>query len=134
MTEQEKSELKIATYLVGFFFFLCVWWIWNALDVSVFAVQAASPELSATGFSLGVLGTEILGPAILTILFVMSKAGDLILKFAARLVARFNREEAISVDTSKFASVAKVGAELKKLSDRIKSLESTVSRWESSDV
>lgn len=130
MTEQEKIELKVATYIVGFGFFMSVWWIWNALGISVLAVQSANPQLSATGFSLGVIGTEILGPALLAIGFLMSGVGKLVLSFAARVVARFDGASTTPTDTSKLAKASLVSAELKKLDTRIKSLEATVDSWE----
>lgn len=130
MNDQEKAEYKVATYLVGFFFFLSVWWIWNALDMSVFAVSAAAPEASSTKFSLGVLGTDILAPLAVTIAFVLSKAGKLILQFGALLVARFTRDSVQDVAVSGSADASKISAQFRKMDTRMKSLETTVGKWE----
>ena len=138
MTDQETRELTIARYIVGGVVFFAAWWIWNTLGISVLAVQTANPTLSATGFSLGVIGTEILGPALLAIGFVVSGAGKMVLGFIANVVARFDRPGAesaasASIDMSKFANASKVSANLKQLDSRIKSLESTVATWEASE-
>ena len=134
MNEQETRELKVAQYIVGGDVFFAVWWIWNALGISVLAVQTANPQLSATGFSLGVIGTEILGPALLAVGFLMSGAGKLVLGFVSSVVARFENVTTVTpADTSKFANASKVSANLKQLDARIKSLETTIATWESSE-
>jgi len=127
VNDQEKAELKVATYVVGFFFFFGVWWIWNALDVSVFAMSAAAPQANATTFSLGAIGTSVLGPLAVTFGFVMSRAGKLILKFVAAMVARFARE---APSTTRLANATKVSAQFRKMDERVKTLENTVSKWE----
>jgi len=129
MTDQETRELTIARYIVGGVVFFAAWWIWNTLGISVLAVQTANPTLSATGFSLGVIGTEIIGPALLAIGFVVSGAGKMVLSFIANVVARFDRPAAESAAAVPTKFVSTTEGNFRKVEKRLVAIEKTISEW-----
>lgn len=136
MSDREQRELSVARYIVGGVVFFAAWWIWNALGISVLAIQSTNPQLSSTGFSLGVIGTEILGPLLLAVGFLLSGAGKLVLSFVVRVISRFDAPPVsmeASADVSKMAVAAKVTASFKLIDARVKSLETTVAGWEAGD-
>lgn len=149
MTDQEQ-ELKVARYIVGAFTALAAWWIWNTVGLSVLVVQSASPNLSATGFSIGVTAMELLGPILIALAFVLHKTGSLVITVVARVLARLGSDPVavqasnnLEAETKNFVSAEDFKANLKsieqvlnvcrandkKLDARLKSAESQIQIW-----
>lgn len=147
MNEQEQ-ELKVARILVGAFTALSAWWIWNTIGLSVLVVQSASPNLSATGFSIGVTAMEFLGPIFVAVGFVLHKTGAMVIATVARILARLSRgpepvNATLAADPEKFVSRELVNEKFseiqsalkvsqandKKLDARLKAAELQIKTW-----
>jgi len=141
-----EKTLYAAKVTVGTLAFVALFLIFKSIGLSVFAVQLASPELTATQFNLGLIATDILLPLFGAYAFVALRVGSVIVTVVASIIERLTAQsEVAELATGKVyadadataANFDKVSAELSKLkaslnqhASVIKSVKAKVEAWE----